>query len=91
MSLNQEDKEWFIEQLQRVRVELHTEIQELRTELHADIERLETSLLTAFHKRGSPAEARMRSQSSAMLAFDLELSDLKDRVKKIEEALRRLQ
>src|SRR5579872_1950730 len=61
---------------------------ELRTELRADIERVETNLLTAFHKWASPTEARMRGVMSTLNALDLELNDLKDRVKKIEDSIR---
>ena len=70
-----------------LRTEFRTELEQLRTELHADLERTETNLLTAFHQWASPAEARMRSYSSTLHAFDLELNDLKDRVKKIEESI----
>lgn len=48
------------------------------------IESTETRLLTEFHKWASPTEMRMRSHSAALSAIDLEIEDLKDRVKKLE-------
>ena len=50
-----------------------------------DVERVETSLLTAFHKWASPVEARARTHNAAIHAIDLEIEDLKDRVKKLED------
>jgi len=66
MSLDEQDKQWISEQL----------------------ERIETKLLTAFHGWASPMEARHRSHSAALHAFDLELEELKDRVTKLENTIR---
>ena len=52
--------------------------------MDARLEKVETTLLTEFHKWASPVEARQRSHSAAMRAFDLELEAVSDRVKKIE-------
>lgn len=52
--------------------------------MDARLEKVETTLLTEFHKWASPVEARQRSHSAAMWAFDLELEAVSDRVKKIE-------
>jgi hypothetical protein len=69
VSLSDEDKSWINEQLDRVREQ---------------VERIETSLLTEFHKWASPVEARQRSHTAALRAFDLEMESLSDRVKKLE-------
>ena len=53
-------------------------------EVNAKIEALETKLLTAFHSWASPTEARMRGNAATLQALDLELEDLKQRVKKLE-------
>jgi hypothetical protein len=74
MSLTDEDRRWISEQLDRV-----------KTEFSEKLERVETNLLTEFHKWASPFEARQRSHSAALRAFDAELEYLGDRVKKIEE------
>jgi hypothetical protein len=66
VSLSDEDKSWINEQLDRVREQM---------------ERVETSLLTEFHKWASPVEARQRSHTAALRAFDLEMESLSDRVK----------
>ena len=50
--------------------------------IDARLERVETTLLTEFHKWASPVEARQRSHSAAMRAFELEA--VSDRVKKLE-------
>ena len=52
--------------------------------MDARLEKVETTWLTEFHKWASPVEARQRSHSAAMRAFDLELEAVSDRVKKIE-------
>jgi len=62
MSLTPEDKQWIMEQLEKV----------------------ETNLLTEFHKWASPLDARMRSHTAAMRAFDLELEAINQRIEKLE-------
>jgi hypothetical protein len=49
------------------------------------IERMEATLLTEFHTRSSPAEARSRGVATALRALDLERELLADWVKKFEE------
>ncbi|MGD0616107.1 MAG: hypothetical protein ABSB67_00440 [Bryobacteraceae bacterium] len=73
MSLTDEDKVWINEQLNRV-----------REDVREQVERVETSLLTEFHKWASPVEARQRSHTAALRAFDLEMESLSDRVNKLE-------
>ena len=69
MSLSDEDKSWISEQLDRFR---------------AQVEQVVTSLLTEFHRSASPVEARQRSHTAALRAFDLEMESLSDRVNKLE-------
>jgi hypothetical protein len=52
--------------------------------INAQLERVETNLLTEFHKWASPVEARQRSHTAALRAFDLEMESLSDRVTKLE-------
>jgi hypothetical protein len=96
MALTDEDKQWISEQLARARTEFsgHVERVETRllTQFHQErqrtseqLEGIETKLLTEFHKWASPFQARQRSHSAALRAFDLELEDRADRVKKLEE------
>lgn len=73
MSLTGEDKDWIVAQLR-----------DLRQEFKEDLERVETKLLTEFHKWASPTEMRLRSNSLVMQAFDPELSNLKDRLNKLD-------
>ena len=82
MALTDEDKKWILEQL---REQLTERLAEQRTQLEERIERVETSLLTEFHKWASPVEARQRSHSAALRAFDEELESLSERVQKIEQ------
>lgn len=74
MALSEDDKKWIEQQIQGV-----------ETRLESRIEHAETSLLTEFHKWASPAEARARSHAAALRAFDLELEQLSDRVKNLED------
>jgi len=69
MSLSEEDKSWISEQLDRFR---------------AQVEQVGTSLLTEFHRSASPVEARQRSHTAVLRAFDLEMESLPDQVKKLE-------
>lgn len=85
MSLTSEDKEW----LQTwFRGELGTALKDLESRLterfSADLEAVETKLLTEFHKWASPTEMRLKSNSLVMQAFDLELSNIKDRLNKLD-------
>jgi hypothetical protein len=73
MALTHEDKAW-----------IRNSFGEFRTEVKADIERFETSLLTAFHKWASPADARIRTHNSAIHTIDLEIEAIKDRLTKLE-------
>ena len=52
--------------------------------IRSELERVETNLLTEFHKWASPVEARQRSHTAALRAFDLEMESLSDRVQKLE-------
>ena len=76
MSLSDEDKSWINEQLDRVREDVD--------HVREQVERVETSLLTELHKWASPIEARQRSHTAALRAFDLEMESLSDRVEKLE-------
>ena len=53
--------------------------------IREELERVETSLLTEFHMWASPMEARVRSHSATMRAFDAELESLNDRVSNLEK------
>lgn len=66
MALDDQDKQWFRQEL----------------------ERMEAKLLTAFHTWASPMEARQRSHSAALRAFDAELENQDDRLKKLESGPR---
>jgi hypothetical protein len=48
------------------------------------LERVETSLPTEFHERASAVEARRRSHSATMRAFEAELEVMDDPAKKLE-------
>lgn len=48
------------------------------------LESVETKLLTAFHSWASPVEARQRGQRELLHALDLQVSDLEDRMRKLE-------
>jgi hypothetical protein len=52
--------------------------------IREQLEHVETTLLTKFHKWASPLEARQRTHSAALRAFDLEMEQMDDRVKKLE-------
>jgi hypothetical protein len=45
------------------------------------LEKVETTLLTEFHKWGSPVELRQRSHAAALRALDAEIESLSDRVR----------
>ena len=48
------------------------------------LEKVETTLLTEFHKWGSPVELRQRSHAAALRALDAEIESLSDRIKNLE-------
>jgi len=77
MALTDEDKAWIKGQLEQV-------VQQVNEQVDVRIERVETAILTEFHKWASPFEARMRSHSAAIRAFDEELVSVSERVKKLE-------
>ena len=52
--------------------------------IRSELERVGTSLLTEFHRSASPVEARQRSHTAVLRAFDLEMESLPDQVKKLE-------
>jgi len=96
MAFTDEDKQWISGQLERVKTEFSEQLERVETKLltqfHQErqlsseqLERVETNLLTEFHKWASPFEARQRSHSAAVRAFDAEFEYLADRVKKLEE------
>jgi hypothetical protein len=41
--------------------------------IHEQLENVETTLLTEFHKWGSPVELRQRSHAAALRALDAEI------------------
>ena len=96
MAFTDEDKQWILEQLGRVRTEFSEQLERVETKLltqfHEErqwtseqLERVETKLLKEFHRWASPFEVRQRGHSAAVRAFDAELEFLADRVKKLEE------
>lgn len=66
------------------RLDLQSRIDVLRQEFDEKLERMETKLLTAFHKWASPTELRLSSHSTAMRAIDLELENLRERIRRLE-------
>lgn len=81
MALTDEDKSWIAAQLNT----LDAKVENVKTALDAKIEKVETALLTEFHKWASPRDTRLRSHSIALRALDLDLEELKDRVRKLED------
>jgi hypothetical protein len=73
MSLTGEDKTWIAEQLR-----------EEESRITAQLRTVETSLLTEFHKWASPFEARQRTHAATLIAIDLEMESLSERVAKLE-------
>lgn len=73
MSLDDQDKQWISEQLERIRLYVDERSEEI-----------ETKLLTEFHRWASPAEMRARSHTAAIRALDVEMEALDDRLKKLE-------
>lgn len=61
----------------------HTRI-EIERRFDEKLEAVETRLLTEFHKWASPTELRLHSHATAMRALDLEIEDVKDRLRKLE-------
>jgi hypothetical protein len=49
------------------------------------LEGVETRLLTAFHKWASPLEARIKSHTAVLRAIDLEMEQLAERVRTLEQ------
>jgi hypothetical protein len=88
---SKEDLERFAtkEQLEALETRLLTEMHRVdesnRQWTLEQLERLETRLLTEFHRWASPFEARQRSHSAALRAFDAELELLLDRIRRLEE------
>jgi hypothetical protein len=81
MALSDEDKRWLLEHFAT-----KPALEPLAT--REDVEQAETRLLTAFHSWASPAEARQRGHSEILHALALEVTDLRDRVKKLESGAR---
>jgi len=84
MSLDDEDKQWIREQLERV----ETTLGDWRRSPDALSGRQASARFcnssTEFHKWASPLEARQRTHSVALRALDLEMEQMDDRVKKLE-------
>ncbi|HKE25669.1 MAG TPA: hypothetical protein VKB88_25095 [Bryobacteraceae bacterium] len=55
-----------------------------------EVEGLATPLLTLFWTWGSPLDERVRGHSAVRRAFDADLERVKDRVKKVEEDLKKI-
>lgn len=85
MSLTEDDKNWIGGQIRELESHFEARIGHAEARLQARIEQVETNLLTEFHKWASPADARARTHSAALRALDLEMEQLSDRVKKIED------
>jgi hypothetical protein len=69
------------------RLDLQGRIDGLRHEFDEKLERVETRLLTEFHKWASPTELRLSSHATAMRAIDLEIENVKERLRKLEPPL----
>jgi hypothetical protein len=52
--------------------------------IREQLEGVETRLLTEFHKWASPFEARQRSHSAALRAYDAELERMDERIRNLE-------
>jgi hypothetical protein len=57
----------------------------INAQLDSKLERLETTLLTEFHKRESPAEARARTHAAVMRAVDLELESTYRKLRTVQK------
>lgn len=71
--------------IDQVEKRFDAKIDQAENRLDAKIERVETALLTEFHKWASPHATRQRSHTLALSALDLDVEDLKDRVKRLED------
>ena len=99
MAFTDEDKRWLAAQLGRldpkiekldakieqVERRLDARIEQVESRLDAKIEKVETALLTEFHKWESPHDARLRTHTSALRTFDLDLEALTERVKRVAD------
>jgi hypothetical protein len=65
MNLTDEDKNWILTQLA-------INSAEIRKHTAEAVEMAETKLLTAFHQWAGPLDARVKSHSFALRAFDRE-------------------
>lgn len=77
MALDENDKKWILDTI-------NTSLERMSANFSERLERVETSLLTAFHQWASPMEMRERIQRARVNALDLEMDDMKDRLKKLE-------
>jgi hypothetical protein len=92
MSLDDQDKQWISEQLERIRLDERQWISEPlermrlseRQWISEQLEGLETKLLTEFHKWASATDARQRTHAAAIRAMDVEMEAFDDRLKKLE-------
>ena len=93
--LTDEDKRWFIgqldslsvelaEKLDHVRVESNERLDRVRIQFSERLEKVETTLLTEFHKWASPVDLRQKSHAAALRALDAEVESLSDRLKNLE-------
>ena len=81
--MTDEDKQWLTSLVKGLQTQIQgteatvqgieTEVRRQEARLLERIELTETRLLTAFHQWASPMEARVKSHSSILRAFDLEL------------------
>lgn len=78
MALTDEDKRWITELMDE-------RLEKLGTRFAERLEHVETTLLREFHKWASPMEARQRTHTATLRAIDLEMEELQDRVKKLED------
>ena len=52
--------------------------------ISGQLEKVETTPLTEFHEWASPVELRQKSHAAALLALDVEVESLSDRLKNLE-------
>ena len=71
MALDEQDKRWIIEQLERFATK-------------EQLGKVETNLLTAFQQWASPMETRMRTHAAPIKAVDAEMEYHDNRIKKLE-------
>lgn len=85
MRLDEEDKQWFREELGTVRADFRSELEQVEHRFRIGLEHMETTLLTEFHKWASPVEMRQRSHAAVLRALDTEVEAISERVTKLEQ------